>query len=241
MSVVEETIQAATQPKPKGRIRKFFFRALLTLAGVAVAAQLAFTLSGSGKWEYLGKRNGVTIYSMKVSGSNLQRFTAIVRVKSSLSRIVTFMQDNDSDIDVDFYKSRELKRESPQVMITTWRSGFPAPFKDRDFVVRHTFTQDARTREVTYLLKALPDMIPRESCCVRVPVMDNSWQLIPLKNGEVEIRWLINMDVGGFVPYFVMNQAQPDLMYDFASHLQEYFNRDKYANSKFDWLVEPQL
>jgi hypothetical protein len=233
-------MRVAVQPKPKRRIRKILFRALLVAVGVAAAAQLAYTFSGSGKWQYLGAHDGVTVYSMKEPGENLQKFTAVVRVKSSLSRLVAFMEDTDTDINSAFYKVRLLRRDSPRVFINTWRSAFSAPFTDRDFVVRHTFTQDPKTRQVTWEVEGLPDFIPRDSCCVRVSRMENSWQLIPLKNGEVEIRWLIDMDVGGWAPYFVINHAHPALMYDLASKIQEQVELDKYANAKIDWLVEPQ-
>jgi hypothetical protein len=244
MNAIQETVQLAEKRKSKGilkKIGKFLLRGVLVLAAAAAVAQLAYTFSGSGKWEYAGKKDGVAIYTMKVPGSNLKQFTAIFHLKASMSRIVMFMQDNDSDLDVDFYAAKELSRESSQVFVTTWRSGFPAPFQDRDFVVRHVFSQDPKTKEVSYVLRALPNLIPKDKCCVRVPLMDNTWRLIPMKDGEVEIQWVIDMAIGGFMPYFVINQANPEIMTDFATKLQGYVDRPKYANAKFDWLQEPQL
>lgn len=240
-AVIEDVLQTEAKPRVKWRTRiwKYLLYAVLALAAVALAVHLSYTYSGSGKWELVSDRQGVKVYSMKLPGHDLKKFTAVFRVKASLASIMGFMQDSDSDLDVDFYKARELERHGPQMMVTTWRSGFPRPFTDRDFVVRHTFTQDPATKEVYYVLQSLPDMIPPDSCCVRVPTMNNSWQITPLKNGEVEIRWVIDMDIGGAMPYFVINQAHPEIMTDFASKLQGYFDRPKYAHMKYDWLAEP--
>jgi hypothetical protein len=217
------------------------FRVLLGLVAVAVAAQLVYTLSGSGKWEYLGARNGVTLYSMKLPGENLQRYYATMKVKSSMSGFIAFMLDDASDVDAHFYAIRMLRKDSPSVFINAWRSEFSRPFTDRDFVVRNTFTQDPKTLQLTWELEGLPDYIPRDGCCVRVAKMQNSWHLTPLKNGEIEIRWVNNINVGGWVPYFVMNQAQQALMNDFGAHIQEWVNKEKYINAKLDYVTEPQL
>ena len=239
LNIVPDT--PAAKPAPSWR-RKLWrgFLAVLALALVtALVAHFAYKYSGNRQWEFVTEGKGIKVYAMKVPGDSLKKFKAIFRVKSTLPRVVAFMQDNDSELDVDFSKAKELERHGPQLMITTWRSGFPDPFTDRDFVVRHTFTQNPANKEITYALQSLPELIAPDSCCVRVPRMDNAWQIIPLKDGEIEIQWLIDMDIGGFMPYFMVNQVHPEIMVDFGSKLQGYFDRAIYANVKHDWIVEP--
>lgn len=204
-----------------------------------VVAQLTFTYSGNRQWELVSDKQGIKVYSMKVPGQDLRKFKAVFTVKASLSTIVAFMQDNDSELDIDFYGARELDRHGPQAMVTQWKSKLPSPFKPRDFVVRHMFVQDPGTKEILYTLQSQPDAIPPESCCVRVPVMNNDWEIVPKGNGNVEIRWFIDMDVGGAMPYFLMNWLHPQVMTDFGSDLQGYLNRPKYTNAKLNWVVEP--
>ncbi|QYF93476.1 hypothetical protein KY495_22895 [Massilia sp. PAMC28688] len=236
---VDTAAPAVKAPSWRRKLWRAFLGLLALVLVTAIVAHFAFKHSGNRQWEFVTEDKGVKVYAMKVPGNSLKHFKAVFRVKSTLSRVTAFMQDNDSELDVDFYKAVELQRHGPQMMITTWRSGFPAPFKDRDFVVRHTFTQNPVNKEVTYALQSLPDLIPPESCCVRVPRMDNAWQIIPLKNGEIEIHWLIDMDIGGFMPYFMINNVHPEIMTDFGSKLQGYFDRAIYANVKYDWIVEP--
>lgn len=208
-------------------------------AVVGLAAHLIFKYSGSRNWEYMGETNGVKMYSMKIPGETLKLYKAVYPLKASLSAVVNFMQDSDSELDIEFYKARELERHGPQMMVTTWRSAFPFPLKDRDFVIRHVFTQDPGTKEISYTLQSLTNLIPEDSCCVRVPRMDNSWLIMPKGDGKVEITWIIDMEVGGFMPYFLVNMSQPEVMVEFASHMQAYVDRPKYSKSTLEWVHEP--
>lgn len=225
--------------KPRGILKKIGLYGVLPLFAVILIAHLSFKYSGSNEWEAVGERGGVQLYSMKVSGETLKKYKGVVRVKTTLSRIVAFMQDSETDLDAaGFHEPREIKRESDQLFWTTWKQAIPEPLKYRDFVVKHEFTQNPENQEVMYQLRATPDLIPEDECCVRVPRIDNSWRLIPLDNGEVEIHWVIDMDVGGNIPYLLMNHSHPDLIYSFAARLQSYFDRPQYEGAHYDWISE---
>jgi hypothetical protein len=237
-ALAKEALAIEASPVRRRKVWKWLLGIFLVLVAAGSAAQLTYTYSGSRQWEFVTESNGVKVYSQKIPGVNNKKFLAIYTLKASLGSVVAFMQDSDSDLDIDFDKSVELERRGPQMMVTTWRSGFPNPLSDRDFVVRHVFTQNPLNKEISYTLQSLPDLIPKNSCCVRVPRMDNSWLLMPKAGGQVEIRWFIDMDVGGFMPYFMINEAHPEIMVDFASKMQGYVSRAKYANAKQDWISE---
>lgn len=242
-AVNESTLGPIPVPKPRWTWWRKALRGLLVLllalALAAAVAHVAFKYSGDGQWEYLTERKGVTVYARKVPGKTLKEFRAVFRVNATLSSIISFMQDDESDLDVDFYAVKVIELINPQDKISYFRSGFPKPIQDRDFVVRHTFAQEPATKAINYVLRAVPDRIPVESCCIRVPRMDNNWRFTPLKNHDVEIDWVIDMDVGGLMPYFMINQAHPEIMVDFGSSLQAIFRRPKYVNAKLDWITEP--
>lgn len=240
MVAADPTTENLAQAKPKGRVVKWLLAGLLGLVGLAVIAHFAYAFSGSSQWEYVGKEKGVTVYAMKTPGETLKKFKAVVRVKATMAKIVMFMQDQDNDLNVGFYRPRELKREGTRIQWTDWRGEFPTPFQDRQFIVKHEFSQ-RENKEVYYQLRAVPDMLPPDDCCVRVPRMDNNWTLRRVGDGETEIEWIIDMDVGGFMPYFVINQSHPLLMYDFASRLQGFFDQKKYDDAHYDWIDESNL
>jgi hypothetical protein len=232
----------ATQPKAKRKWPKYLVRGGLVLAVALVLGQVMYTLSGDEKWELVDQNRGVTVYAMKEPGRNVKKFMAVMRVKANLTQTVAFLQDDESDVDDGgFMESKLLKRESPTVRWTYWRMRLARPMDSRDYVVKHVFTQDPKTKEVLYSLTAKPYMLPEDKCCVRVLKMDNSWRLTPLKGGEVEIHWTIDMDIGGWAPYFIVNKWFPWEQLNFGSSMQEMVERPKYVNTKLDWIQNADL
>jgi hypothetical protein len=211
--IKESTVARA---RPKRKQRWTVLQTLLVVGAALVAAQLAYTWSGSSKWQFVEEKQGIKLYSMKVPGENILRFLSVFRIKSTLNQAVAFMQDDDSDVsDVGFYDSKILKQDSINLRWTTWKMRFPSPMTD-----------------------ATPQMLPEDDCCVRIRKMSNSWRLIPEKNGEVEINWIINADFGGWIPYFMLNRRLAWEMFDFGSGLQEIVSRQKYIGAKTGWVEE---
>ena len=237
--VVPSSAPVAAQPKVKGKTLKYVLRGALVLLGALALGQVMYTLSSDDKWQYVNQERGVAVYSWKESGRNVKKFMAVFRIKATLTQAVAFLQDDESDVeDGGFMESHLLKRESPQVRWTYWRMRLAKPMNDRDYVVKHVFAQDPKTLEVLYNLTAKPYMMPEEKCCVRVLKMDNSWRLTPLKNGEIEVHWTIDMNIGGYAPYFIVNKWFPWEMMNFGPSVQETVERKKYVNAKLDWIQD---
>jgi hypothetical protein len=199
---------------------------------------LMYTLSGDEKWEYVDQERGVSVYAMKIPGRNVKKFMAVFRLKATLSQTVAFLGDDAHDDmkDSGFDAAHVLQRESPQVRWTYWRMPLPRPMSMRDYAVKHVFRQDANTKEVLYTLTAKPYMVPEEKCCVRVLKMDNSWRLTPLGKDEIEVHWIIDMNIGGWAPYFMVNKWFPWEMMNFGPSIQEIVERKAYADAKVDWI-----
>jgi hypothetical protein len=242
-AVSEQKIQTTVQPlKPstwRRNLKRLCLGSLALLLVVGTAAHLNFLYSGDSKWSLVSDRDGVKVYGMKVPGQTLKKFKAEFQVKASLNAITGFLQDYEAKTDVNFFGGKLLERENPQNFLTTWKSGFPAPFSDRDFVIRNIYTQDPVTKNISYTLQAVPDYLPPDACCVRSRRVDNNWLLSPQKDGVVAVRWSIDMEMGGMLPYFIANQAHPEMLAFLGTKMQSYVTRDKYAQAKAEWLVEP--
>jgi hypothetical protein len=68
--------------------------------------------------------------------------------------------------------------------------------------------------------------------------IDNSWRFTPLNSDETEVHWILDMDIGGYAPYFMLNKWFAWEMVNFAPGLQEIVQRPKYKNAKVEWLQE---
>ena len=225
------------QTKRKAKAAKVVLISVLAGIVAAVAMQLIYTYSGSNQWESLGEKNGVTVHSMKSPGTNLKKFKATWKMHSTLSKFVMF-SDSKIDLGNGFYDVRDIEQPSEKILWNTWKLGLPAPFKPRQFVVKNEFSQDPGTKELLYTVTSTPDKIPPDDCCVRVAVMNNVWRLTPRQNGEIDVEWYVDMDLG--VPYLMANAAGIQGMYDFAPKLQGYLDRDQFKNAKYDWIQEAQ-
>lgn len=241
------TTEVPTQSKTK-RILKFLFRAALTFALAAIVlgtiAHFVWKYSGSNQWEKIGQRKNVTVYALKQPGSSIKKFKAVWTVHGRLSSFVAWASDIQGDT---MHKKhglrnlRVLKRQGEKVIWTAYQQPIVEFLDMREWVIRTEFAQDPKTKTVLYTVNGVPDMIPPDNCCVRIPVMNNSWTLIPKKNDEVQVEWYCDMDLGGSVPYLVQNQVMPDGMFNFASRVESYLHKDKYKNATVSWIQEKQL
>lgn len=224
----------------KGRWKKALLRGALALIAVAMLAQLTYTYSGSNQWENLGERKGVTVYAMKSPGSNVKKFKAIWKVRSTLSKFVMFAKEEDSDLTIGYFDMHDIENRGDQLQWTSWKQRMPAPLKPREFVIKNEFSQDPATHALVYNVTADPNKLPPDDCCVRLTLMTNSWTLTPIGHGELEVEWFVDMDMGGVLPYFMQNSYQPGGMYYFARKLQTYLDKPKYKNARYAWIDEPQ-
>ena len=232
----------ATERKSKGRVKKFLLGAVLTLIAVAVVAHFAWKYSGSNQWRKAGERRGVIVYAMKSPGSSVEKFKAVWKIHSRLPRFVMWASDLKTDTmkKEGLYGLRIIDRPSDLVHFVTWKQPFGRFLRPREFVTRNEYSQDPNTKALFYTVKAAPQKIPADDCCVRIEAMDNSWTLTPLKNGEIEMQWYVNMDVGGAIPYAAQNMMGPQVMLGFAPKVEGFMEAAKYQNARYDWIQEPQ-
>jgi hypothetical protein len=222
-------------------IGKVLLGALLVLVLTVIVAHFAWKYSGSGKWEKVASRKGVTIYSMKTPGSTIEKFKGVWKLKGRLSSFVMWASDTNDDSmtkETGLYGHRVLQ-PGVRRSASTWKQPLTSFLDPREFVIKAEFTQDPKTHAILYEVTGVPDMIPPDDCCVRIPVMANRWTLTPLKSGEVMVEWYVNMDIGGAVPYALQNKVQPDGMLNFAPKVQRFINKEKFRNARYDWVVEP--
>jgi hypothetical protein len=242
--------EVASPRTPKGRIWKFLLRGTLALFGViilaALVAHLAWRYSGSSKWEKVGERKGVTVYALKAPGTNMEQFKAVWKIRSKMSKFAMWVSDTKGDTphsmrrETGLYDHRVIDRPTDRQVTTAWKQPLVSFLEPREFVVKSELSQDPATKTLLYTVNGVPERIPADDCCVRVPVMANKWTLTPLKTGEIQVEWLVNMDIGGAVPYVLQNKVLPGGMLTFAPKVQEFIEQDKYKNAKYDWLQEAQ-
>lgn len=242
-----ETTGVPSERKPKGRFRRILRRVLrgtlallMILVVAATVAHFAWKYSGSNQWEKSTERHGVTLYTKKVPGETIYKFKAVWKVRTRLSQFVMWVNDTNSTAMRKNTGLNDLKilEYTDRRSVSAYKQPFGDPLKMRQFVIQTEISQDPKTQAILYTVRGVPDRIPPDDCCVRIPVMDNYWKLTPLKGGEVEVEWFCDMALGGAVPYAMQNKVMPQGMLNFAKRVGGFVNRPKYKDARYDWIQD---
>lgn len=234
-----QTDQLVAKPKARfARLLRFGWRAVFVLLGLLVIAQLIWTYSGSNQWEFAGEKKGVKLYTLKQPGTDLLQFRGVVRVHSTLARLVAMMQDLEACRDVGCYEAKMVERVDDRLQYYSFRWNLPFPFHPREYVVRGEFHQNPQTGEVLADFVAAPEKTPPNPCCVRVTDMNNTWRFTPLENGEIELEYRIKTNEGGYLPHALLNMGRPEAVFAILPEMERWLDRDKYREARFEFIKE---
>ena len=227
--------------KSKTRIRRVV--KIVAFGSVCLMALLflvhtIWRMSGSNRWQLVQDESGIKVYTLKTPGSDLIQVKGTVRVHSTLGGIVKFMVDPATCSDYGCYDSHTVERVDDQLQYNSFRFPTPFPFKTRELVVRSQIDQNPQTKEVLLVVAAAPDKTPPSDCCFRVTQMNNTWQLTPLGNQEVEIEYVMNMNEGGSMPDLMLNWERPRLVFSVLQGLQRLIIKENYQNLALGFIAE---
>lgn len=246
MTTENTTIHATISTGKKRSLARTLLRIALVTGLVLVVglftAHLVWKSSGSGKWRLEIDRGGIQVYSMKSPGSTLKHFRVVSRAKTSLQHVVAVFTDTSLQHCNDWLRTCssswpiEAWNAEGHYQLAFYRVNLSWPFSPREFVLKVQFGQDPQSKALSIDVMAAPELLPEDKCCVRVTHMHNRWRWTPVKNGEVEVEILEDMDVR--LPYFLVN-ARAKQLWSFMSRVPGLLDREQYPNEKFDFVEEP--
>jgi hypothetical protein len=226
--------------KPRTWVRRLVkVVALVSVALVAlyVVASVAWRFSGSNQWELVQDQDGVKVYTLKAPGSDLIQAKGVTHVRSTLGGIVKLMTDPSTCDGVGCHPVFNI-RVDDWLEYASFTLDLPFPFQKREFVIRSEIHQDPRNKEILVVVGAAPDKAPPNDCCFRVTDMNNTWRFTPLENGLVEVEFIYNLDMGGFIPILLMNRYRPKRVADALSGMQDLLNKKNYQDARLDFIKE---
>ena len=190
-------------------------------------------------WDLAKSKDGITIYTRAVEGSNLKEFKAITQVKSTLPALIALLKDEASFPEwyPDNKSAKILKEFSPSDWIIYFHIGAPFPVSDRDMNNRFTITQNPKNKAVNISLSTDPKFIPEKSGLIRIPKLKGYWQFTPNdETGTVEIIYQLHSEPGGSIPDFLANSAVTDSPFKVLTNLKKIIQKEKYQTAKFDFI-----
>lgn len=215
------------------KLGKFLLIVAAILGVAGVIAHLSWKYSGSGEWELWREKNGIRIWTLKEPGATVKRFKGTVRVNSTLATAYEMMQDPGICGYHNFgcYDAKVIERVDERLQFYTFRWKYPMRFDPREFVFKQEFSVVPETNSLLVKVIATPDRLPANDCCVRITDMDNSWRFTPVGDKQLDVEYLIDMNGGGFFPYFLSNLGSPRFMHFALSKVQPLLDREEYQNA----------
>jgi hypothetical protein len=213
---------------------------LAAIFSLLIVAHFIWLGSSSNEWDFKQEKNGIKIWTQKTPGNALLKGRAQFRVKSTLGGIVKIVYDANVHKENNMMKVNSLESvRAPGYYsaFNTFIQAMPFPFETREFVLLSQHLQNPQTKEIELNAVAAPNKIPPSDCCVRLVHLHNRYTLTPLKNGEVDINFFWEIDMGGAFPYVLQNMALPDVLYETMDGFRNLIA--KYSNDKFDYISEP--
>ena len=252
MAVASIDFTAAPSPPAEARAsraRRIATRAIYALAALIVAvyaANVLWKMSGSNRWELETEKNGVKIYSLKAPGSSLMQFKAVMRARYSLNHLIAGLIENSNMevcrkfipacVDMQVVEPWSSRTLSDTVL---WKLQLPGPFAPREIILQSQVAQDPVTKKIVVDILAAPNKLPRNKDAVRVTHIQNRWTYTPLGNGEVEIEFLQDADMGGMFPDFLQNLAGVSSTYQFIhDQLPALLDSEKLRRTRYDFIEE---
>lgn len=212
-------------------MKKNFSLALLLLCFTVVGAQ--------DNWELQKEDDGIKVYTSPVEGSDIKAFKAEAIVEGSLSAFVAVLKDIASFPEL--YTSNmysELIEQSDTFQLQYSQTKLPWPLADRDGVYANTFRQHYGHKTVTMTVDAVQNIRPDEEGFVRINQATGFWMLHPLGDNTIEVTYQMHAEPGGNLPAWVINMFLVDSPIKDLKSLRERIRLEKYANRKFDFLID---
>lgn len=176
----------------------------LTAVMLCLTTATAFS---QNDWALKTDKEGIKVYTKNLDNSPYKAVKTICTIDASLSRLTAVLLDINSTKDW-VYATKTctvLKQPSPSELYYHSELAIPWPVSNRDFIVRLLVSQDAATKTVTVLGENQPNYLPENKNVVRIQQSYSRWLITPLRNGQVQIEYLLQVDPGGSVPAWLIN------------------------------------
>ncbi|MCP4196440.1 MAG: hypothetical protein GY762_04750 [Proteobacteria bacterium] len=192
------------------------------------------------QWKLKRQENGVTIYLRKVEDSPVLQVRAIKKMKTSLTALVALIKDSHGRQHW-IYKNKiakKIEQRSNFEWISYKEMKAPWPVSNRDMIIHSKLSQDPETYAVRIDSVGVPDFLPKKKRIVRVPKLVTSWEFIPKRDGMVEVRFKLAIELGGHLPAWLVNTSIDRGPYETILGMAKFVKKRRYRKAKIPYIKE---
>lgn len=187
------------------------------------------------QWEEKRDRDGIRIFTSKVSGSPFKAVRGEMVVKASVAQLVALVNDLSHCHEwADLCKtSKALEVISSSEQIVHIHNNIPFPVKDRDVVAHMMWVTDRTTGRISMISKALSKIesqsrLPSTHKAVRVYDAETHWHFTPVGGGVVRVENFAHIDPNGPTPAWLTNLLLVSSPFKTMQSMRELVEAGKY-------------
>jgi hypothetical protein len=207
------------------------------------------TMGGDEGWTLAKDKKGIKVHHRKVDITPINVLKGTAELETDLTTLLAFLTDLHNFPSwivmcnsVEVFKSTGDDADEIDQVVYSGRvvNRPPWPVKPRDNVIYAILTQDPETLTLRAKGISLPDSIPHKEGFVRCPLLLMEFRLRPLDNGNTEFIFETVVDVGGWIPDWVINVFSVRIPYMTIQNIRKNMPfEEKYTQKRFKWLKVP--
>ncbi len=191
---------------------------------------LTSMLMGDNGWNTEFTRNGITVYTRAVAGSDIKEFKSIGIIDAPAEVVNNVLDDIQNLVNwmPDCIVSRIVEKKSNDYMILYQVIKTPWPLNSRDFTFETRIIKDKE--KIIRTVKAVPHpSYPQTGNYVRITNMTGQWTLLRQDNNTRTLAtYQIKSDPAGNIPVSIANATSKKLPYETILRLKEQVKNSKY-------------
>ncbi len=185
------------------------------MGGVMAVGLLAVALQGQAApqadWAAMRQaqsRDDIATWSRPVEGMAVKAFKGQTEVPVTAWAVLALLADTDSLAAWVFQGKQSTHPEGTPADQAYLRFKGVWPADDRDVLIRTTVRQQADGRILVDSREVAG--WPQQGCCVRIPLLKNTFTLTPLPGRWTRVEFQTQIDLGGLVPSWLANAVSTE-------------------------------
>ena len=180
--------------------------------GLIAAALISISFSPfQSDWQEAKKKDGIIIYTKKVTGYEIKMFKAITTYKNvKISKVVNIIKDADKAEDwvSDVSVGEMIKKSNEEQWLSYLLFDLPWPLEQREMTLDNNITTNT-SDEVVIKLTINSEMPLREVDAIKIENAEGYWQLNQV-GADVKVVYSFVGDPNGNIPAWVINMFVVD-------------------------------
>ncbi|HET8881949.1 MAG TPA: START domain-containing protein [Solimonas sp.] len=200
----------ASRNRPE-RAARFVAAAFSLWTATALATDL-----GATAWTLTQDRDGIQIFTARVSGSPLLAVKGVGLINAPADRVVALLRDVPARPSWDpTCASASVLRTLPDGgQIIYLHSRLPWPAKDRDVVFRALWSISPDSGVTSMRADVATGELPPRKDRLRIVSGYNTWVVSPDGQGQSEVATEVHLDPGGQLPKWLLNHLSNEVPFD---------------------------